>query len=64
MNGRHVRHHYPVDAEIEALTGHHYLVLAHGNIGGSSPRPGLQHTDTFAKVVQRVVASVGMISRP
>ena len=53
--GRHVRHHYPVDAEIMALTGEHYLVLAHGNIGDSSSRPGLQRTDTFAKVVQRVV---------
>ena len=55
LRGRHERNHYPVDAEVQALTGAHYLVLAHGNVGDSSPRPGLQRTDTLAKVVTRVV---------
>ena len=55
LRGRHDHNHYPVDAEVQALTGAHYLVLAHGNIGDSSPRPGLQRTDTLAKVMTRVV---------
>jgi hypothetical protein len=55
VKGRHFRHHYPVDAEIKAPTGQRFLVLAHGNIGDSSSRPGLQRTDTFAKVAHRVV---------
>ena len=55
VQGRHLLHHYPVDAEIVAPTGQRFLVLAHGNIGDSSSRPGLQRTDTFAKVAHRVV---------
>jgi hypothetical protein len=55
VQGRHFRHHYPVDAEIVAPTGQHFLVLAHGNIGDSSSRPGLQRTDTFAKVAHRII---------
>ncbi len=46
VHGRHLRHHYPVAPRIVAPTGQRFLVLAHGNIGDSSSRPGLQRTPT------------------
>lgn len=48
--GRHSRHGYPVDAEIEAANGNRFVVLAHGNVGEGSAQPGLNRTDTLAKV--------------
>lgn len=51
---RHKIEHYPVDARIVAANGGRYLVAAHGNFDEGS-QPGLQRTDTMAKVAQRAV---------
>jgi hypothetical protein len=52
--GRHKIEHYPVDARIVTPNGGRYLVAAHGNFDEGS-QPGLQRTDTVAKVFQRAV---------
>ena len=58
VQGRHFHHHHPVDAEIKAPTRRCFLLLAHGSIGDLSSRPGLQRTDTFAKVAHRVAGGL------
>src|SRR4051794_18061009 len=56
VRGRHHRRRYPIDAEIVAPNGGRFLVLAHGNLGTSSSRPGLQRADTLAKVGHRCLS--------
>ena len=40
VTGRHVCHHYPVDAEIVALTGQHYLVWLTATLATPRRAPG------------------------
>jgi hypothetical protein len=52
------RHHigaYPVDAQIIAANGLRLIVAAHGQLDDSGRQPGLQRTDTLAKLAWRAV---------